>query len=51
MPARSMCRRNSWPKPDALVGAFDQARNVGHDERAVEIDLHPAEVGCLVVNG
>ena len=31
-------------QPDALVGAFDQPGNVGHDERAVEVDLHPAEV-------
>ncbi len=27
--------------------AFDQARDVGHHERAVEIDLHDAEVGDL----
>ena len=28
----------------AGVGAFDQARDVGHDERAVDIELHDAEV-------
>ena len=29
---------------DAGVCAFDQARDVGHHERAVEVDLHDAQV-------
>ena len=31
----------------AGVGAFDQPWNVGHDERAIHIDRHDAEVGNL----
>ena len=32
------------PQTNAFVGPFDQAGNVGHDERAIEIDLHAAQV-------
>ena len=35
------------PQAGAGVGAFDQARDVGHHERAVHVDLHDAQVGSL----
>ena len=47
MPVRSMWRRNSCPRPAPSLGPFDQSGNVGHDEGAVGVDLHAAQVGVL----
>jgi hypothetical protein len=40
MPDRSMCRKNSCPG----VRPFDQARNVSQHKRAVQVELHAAQV-------
>ena len=35
------------PQPNAFTGTFDQSRNVGHDERVVQVDCNLPQVGIL----
>ena len=37
--------------PAPGMGPFDQSGDIGHDEGTIEVDLHDAQVGRLVVNG